>query len=244
MVLAILFDAVMLAVVLITVILCIKRGFVESLFRSLGFITAVFCALILTSVISPFLKDAFVEDLSFKFVSTTVCKTGDGRGFDDIFKDIVDENPEFCKAVEHIGINVSELEEYASEISESEKEEATALLIKKIATPLCDLLSDVLAFLIGFAGAYLLIKLAAYLLDVIVKLPLLRGLNKTFGALYGIVLGWVRAGFVIMITTAAYPIIASYYPEIPFLEDIVARTVIFEFLANNNLLSLIINTFI
>ncbi|MBO5745427.1 MAG: CvpA family protein, partial [Clostridia bacterium] len=73
---AILFDAAMLAVVLITVILCIKRGFVESLFRSLGFITAVFCALILTSVISPFLKDAFVEDLSFKFVSTTVCKQG------------------------------------------------------------------------------------------------------------------------------------------------------------------------
>ena len=78
---AIIFDAVTLVIITVTVILCIKHGFVKSFFKSLGFITAVFCALIITSSLSPVLKSAFVEDFSYNFVKNTICKNNDNIKF-------------------------------------------------------------------------------------------------------------------------------------------------------------------
>jgi len=242
--LAIVFDAITLIIILVSVIICIKRGFVDSIFRSLGFITAVFCALILTNSISLILKEAFVEDLSYTFVKSAVCKTEDGRGFDNVLADIVEKNPELCLALEHIGVDVEEIESFAKELDTENSEEAMELLVKKIATPMCNLLSDVIAFLIAFGVLFLLIKLAAWALGAIVKLPLVKSVNRTVGALYGIVLGSVRAGFFIMIAAAVYPIVGTYFPSLPTFDSVVGKTVVFEFLKDNNILSLIINTFI
>ena len=241
---AIVFDAVTLIIILISVIICIKRGFVESLFKSLGFITAVFCALILTTVLSSFLKAAFVEDLSYTFVRGVVCKTEDGSGFDNVVVDIAQKNPELCSALEHVGVDVAEIERYATELDGENKEEAMELLVKKIATPMSNLISDVTAFLASYTVIYLLIKLLSWLLEAFVKLPVVRNVNHTLGAGYGLVLGSVRAGFFIMIVAAAYPIIGAYFPSIPTMESVASQTVIFKFIANNNILSLIINTFI
>lgn len=241
---ALIFDAVTLIIILITVIICISRGFIDSLFRSLGFLTAVFCALIISTALSALLKEAFVEDLSYTFVKNTVCKTQDGRGFDNVLADIVEKNPEICSALEHIGVNANELEQYAMELDGENSEESLNLLVKKIATPMSNLISDVLAFLIAFGVIYLLIRLVSGLLGAVVKLPVLRPVNRTLGAVYGLVLGTVRAGFFIMAMAMVYPMIGAYVPSLPTIEAVSSETVLFSFLANNNILSLIINTFI
>ena len=54
----------------------------------------------------------------------------------------------------------------------------------------------------------------------------------------------MRAGIFIMIVAVIYPMVGARMPELPVFEELVAKTVIFEFVANNNILSLIINTFI
>ncbi len=233
-----------LVIVIVTAIVCIKRGFVKSFFKSAGFIAAAICALLLMSVVSPYLREAFVEDLSYDFVRNTVCNTADGRGFDDVLGDIVNENPELCGALEHLGVDANELLEYASGISDRREELALDMLVRKIAEPLCNLVSDVLAFLLSFAVIFLLLKLIQILLDTVVKLPVLRSLNKTLGVVYGLVLGCIRSGIFIMIVSVIYPMVGAKYPTLPLFQDLVAETVIFKFIANNNILSLIINTFI
>ena len=243
---AIVFDVAVVAIVIISAIICLKRGFVDSLFKSMGFVAAVACALILTGVVSPIMKKAFVEELSYDFVRSTVCKIddGSGRGFDDVFDEIINENPELCGALNHLGINAKELGDYAADIAQRREELALDMLVKKIADPLCNLISDVTAFLLSFIVVLIIVKVLQMLLDIVVKLPLVRSLNKTLGVVFGIVLGCVRSGIFIMIVAAVYPIVGAENPSLPLFEKVVEETVIFEFLANNNILSLIINTFI
>lgn len=241
---AIVFDAVILIIIVLSVIFCIKRGFVGSLFKSLGFITAVFCALMLTPVFSSFLKGAFVEDFSFMFVRSVVCKTEDNRGFDNVLADIVEKNPEVCSGLEHLGLNVAEIEQYAKSLESTDKEEAMELLVKKIATPMCSLISDVMAFMITFGVIFLIVKLLAWLLDKAVKLPTVKTVDRVLGGVYGVLLGTVRSGIFIMVVAAAYPMIGAYITSIPTFDAVSSETVLFEFFANYNILSLLINTFI
>ncbi len=238
------FDAVTVVIIIVSVVMCAKYGFVKSLYRSLGFITALFCALLMMGGLSSIMKSAFVEDATYTFVKNTVLRYGGERGFEDVLEDISRGDPELCASLEHLGIDTDALTEYAQSLGSANEEEALDMLVKKISVPLCNLICDVVAFLIAFFAVFLLIKLLSALLGAFTKIPFVNSVNKVSGGIYGVLLGSVRVGMFAMTMSVIYPLIGSELAFLPTLEEVTDKSLLYGFFSEYNLLSLITNTFI
>ena len=207
-------DIIILVLLLLSVYLGYKRGFVKTVFSCLS----VVCAIIAASWFGPYVGE---------FIRTTPVYETVGEGVEEKINDYLDEMlEEGIIQAEDLEVSLSKLpiaeglERFGmcdgfSEIIKKALESGTINVKGVLADEICDkvmlFLADAVGVLIVFIVSLILLKLLCAVVDGVVKLPLLNSLNKILGLVAGLILGVLSIFILCMIVE----ILAPYVPENP-----------------------------
>ena len=215
----------------------VSRGFVRSVMHFASLLLALVAVFIFTAPVSAWLNNAFVEsgvsDVIEESLGGIVSVGEEKLGLSKIFSDRPDALGDIA---ERFGCDLDELEAYYREFLESKTDtSAITELSDKIAAPTSAAISNVLAVIIVFVAALLILKLFTFILDMIFRLPVLDKLNTFLGLLFGIgsaiVTSWVIANIAVGLVSA----LESFNGEM-FNSSVIDGSIILRFFYNNSLI--------
>ena len=232
-------DLLLAAIILFSLILGYKRGFVKSLLGAIRFIAALLAALLLSGPLSVPICD--------KIVYPAVSKTLDSsfeqfEGGDELLALLDDGSAKISEALDRFCVSREEASAYAEKSAEK-GEEGTAVrdgFIRMVAEPLAKRISVGIAFSAVFLFAFLLLWILQSVFDIVSKLPGLHQINQIFGVLFGLVSGMILVCVLVSFLSYLWPILSEGNPSL-FPVDTVERSYLFRFLSEHNLLSAILD---
>ncbi len=179
-------DIILLAVVVLTVIISAKQGFVKVLLGLVGMILAFVVASHLSTVASEFIFDKMIAPTA----KTSITKTIENLT-DESTDGVLEVLPKSVySAAEVFNVDLKAIIEQNVETSVSESAEAISeAVVEKVARPFLTSIVQMILFIILFVLIFVLIKLITKAIDLVAKLPVLKTANKTLGALLGFAKG-------------------------------------------------------
>ena len=155
---------------------------------------------------------------------------------------LVEQEPnDFLQLLKKYNIDLESFKDNFELLKKESSEEAANLAVKYVAQPISETISYVIAFILIILVSSLALSIVSFILNKIVKLPLLRTANKFLGIVCGVFFGslWVYAVAVVVEFTLPYihnspsDIINQINPE---------NTLIFKYLYFNNPVSELIKS--
>ena len=225
-------DVIALAIFLITVISCQRKGFFKSFFGLIKVVLALVVAYIFMPTVAYFYRTSFVERLVSKNVAERINvlaqKTADGLNLSKLFSDMPSE---FSDILSRYGADGEKLAERFGVIEDAALDSVNDLA-SSITSKVVHGISDTLAFATLFVGGLVILTLVIWLMGFILKLPVLssidKGLGFIFGLISGILLVWVYSNLM----TYALETIEILKPGI-LGEDVIDNTFIVKYISEN-----------
>ncbi len=186
-----LLDIIIAVIIGVSIFLGAKNGFVKTAIGAAAFIIAVAVTCIFTSPLAGALKStgigAGIENATQEFISDIMLE--DSMDMDEL---INGENEDFNNFVNISGTNEEDLKDWYSQQGNTAEETAKSALAKKLADPIADLITKLLAVIILFFGTRILLSVASYIITKICKLPVLKTCNTLLGVILGVILAVIR----------------------------------------------------
>lgn len=204
-------DIIIIAIIAYTIIMAVKRGFVKTVIGALGFFLAIAIAV---SFCSPLA--AFLEESGFgTSVSRTVDELIDENITEENYHGIFDEDGEdsmLFKICKTFGAEdrYDAMSDSYNEWREAGVISARNYIKESIKEPAVDLCCGILAFLIIFIIAWVILKIAEVVIGKLVDLPVLKQANKLLGAIAGIILAVVRVYIACLVIKWIVPVAGSF----------------------------------
>ena len=204
-------DILIVVIIGVTILFAVKNGFVKTVLSAASFLIALVVAFLFVSPV----RDAFLESgMAVKVRSAvdesiTSFVTGASAELEEKWNDWRTENTETLK---------NELVGYVSE-------------------PVLRAVATFTAFVLLYLGSVLVLRLAAYLLDKLTDLPILRQANKLLGLVAGVVLALLRVWLFCAVVQLLLPCADTLGLGIVSHID-PANTFLFKFFYENNFFSL------
>ncbi len=236
-------DLIIVLAAAAAIYLGLSRGFVRSVMHFASLILAVIAVFLFTNPVSAWLNSTFIKsgvsDIIEESLSDLIFDGENSFSVPDIFS----EPPQALKDI--LGRFDVEFDDiagfYSSNVSPSTNEgDAIDVIAEQIAYPTSNAISHILAAIIVFIAAMVLIKLITFVLDRICRLPVLRKLNKLLGLLFGIASALVIS---LVIANAAVGLIEAFdsINSTVFNTETIERSIILKFFDNNGLILLKFN---
>lgn len=185
---------VVLAFLAVMVIIGLKNGFVKMVFSIVSLIATIILTIIIGPHVATYLKEntsvyETVQQKTCLFIENALIKMEDEAGESKKIEDL--PLPDVIK----------------DKLLENNNEETYELFgAESLGEYISEYVSNVVVKAIAFCGTFIVIliaiKLVVYLLDLISKLPLLNGVNKTLGAALGFVEGMIILWLLCLVVTA------------------------------------------
>ncbi len=220
-----LIDIIIVAIIALTVIMAVQRGFVRTILGTLGFALALLVALAFRSPVSTAMQNSAIGDKMEEVVHKTIDSTVTEANYEAIFSE--EKNRDAEKSLKQ-AFYLFGAEEQFEGIKESYEgwraeglEHVRESLKNKLTEPGVRLCCNALAYLVLFIAARIVIKILEIVLDKIVALPVLKQANKALGAVAGIVLAVFRVFLLCFALKLILPVansagiewLASIHPE-------------------------------
>lgn len=195
----IMIDMAMAACVALIIFLGIKRGLVKSFFRCTKLLIVVIITALVGSCLFGLCEEHIVNDMVQGKVSPVLVEKAseiDGElDFDEMLKDV----PAGIRSF----IPFDSMESYYNSLS-GNSEEIAKQLGDKIEEVAINTLSHILSYLIAFVLVYVASTVGIILLEKVAELPILSGLNKVGGAIWGICGAYITASFAVCIVVLIF----------------------------------------
>lgn len=220
-------DLIVVAIVLITTLITMKKGFVKSILSLAGLVLTIliistFGEMIASTVYSGFIEKGIVS--SVESAITQQMESGEAA-IDGIF----DSLPSFiAKSAEKNGVGT---ESVMSEISKGKTPNDIALsvnnnIVKPLVLPLLLIIVDVVMFTV----LMFVMKLLSKMICTLFKAPVLKSVNKFMGAILGVFKGLLIS--VIVCSMISFVVIYSFGGEfLIFTEEAIESSYLFGKLA-------------
>lgn len=231
---SLIFDGVILAACLISIVLGVKRGFIKSVMGVCTLIAALFVAYAFTPKLSAWMEQqSFIRGISESITDTIKSLSENETGSYDLERLFSDMPDAFVQIVERYNADTDVLRETVEPESEAETEKVNALS-ELIAEPVAGAIADVLSFLALFVGAVIALKILTWLLDLIFQLPVLKTANSMLGFLFGVLSALVWAWVLSSLSVTLIHAMASISPDL-FSDSLVDNTVLLKFFSTTQL---------
>ena len=226
-------DIVIIAIIVISVIAGCSRGLVKTVFGCFGVIAALACAFFLAQPAGEFIKGTAV----YGKMSLRVVEIVDGYldGGAQSAQAQLDEfmNSDLSGTLTRLGFDIeSAADTYVEKLDEAGNGFAVYITDKVLS-----FLATALGALAVFLLSLILIKLLGFILECIVKLPVLKTVNRVGGGIAGAVSGIIT----VYIFCMALEIILPYIPDNPVIYmGMAENTFIYRYFASFNPATLIL----
>lgn len=200
---SIILDLIVLAIIVITVLMSAKRGFVRTLIELLGFIAAVFISFTISTPLANSTYDKIIEPSILSTVTSTVDTAADNSAaaaVDSFWNEI----PGWIKGgIEKAGISKESLDgSITANIGngvQSAVESASQNVIKPAVTSTLALIYQVISLIVLMA----LVKPLAKLINKLFSFSVIGTANRVLGGVVGVPKGIIYAvAFCLLITLA------------------------------------------
>ncbi len=184
-----LLDFIIIAIIAITVYFAAKNGFVKTAISALSFVISI----ALTAAFASPLEQALMEAPFAETVETSVTDMVKDSIFDEEgLQQFVNGESEGLNALLSLaGVEKSDfIDWYNSESANGE--DVLTRAAEFISKPIVSLLAKLTAIVILYIGTQILLAIAAFFLNKLANLPVLRTANKGLGILLGCVLALFR----------------------------------------------------
>jgi uncharacterized membrane protein required for colicin V production len=202
-----LLDIIIVIIASLTIYFAYRRGFIKTLLSASSFLIAILLtALLLSPVKSALMSSSLADDVRSR-VETEINNIISTNSINDV-EELTGKDSkvsEFTNILEKIGLNQEDLnakfKEWKAESGANLKEK----FIDYIADPVVDAIITLAAIVIIFFGSIILLKITAYVLDKVCKLPILKTANKLLGVIMGVVLALVRIYLFVILVKLLIP---------------------------------------
>lgn len=228
-------DIIIVLIIGLTIFFAAKNGFIKTAISAVSFIIAIAITAAFASPFAEIIKETSVaqsiESATEEQITDIILD-----GSYEIDALLNGDSNEFNAFVAIAGIDRAELDSWFSE-TVVDTETAESALAKRIAAPIIDTVAMLVAILVLYIGAQIVLAIIAFILDKVANLPVLHSCNKLLGIVLGVVLAFIRVClfcFVvkILIENSAFlgnDIIESLQPEKTLLYKIFSNIDIFSF---------------
>jgi hypothetical protein len=136
-----------------------------------------------------------------------------------------------------IGIDIDSAVDSYNDALKQSKEDAVKSLDKHIVTPFCKMLADTVAFVALLVASLVALTVLMFFLELVFKLPVLKTVNKSAGAIIGILFGLFR----VFVLCVVIQLVLPYIPEndLGFYSGVEEKTYIYKVVVDANPLSFI-----
>lgn len=232
-------DIVVVLIIGLSIFFAMKNGFIKTLVSFSCVIVAIIVVALFTSDLKAKLLDSSAARSVRNAVNEKLASIVSAKADDEYDpEEVVSEKSKFDELLDIVGIDSDEFEKTWNEWKTSKSDDLRDKLVNFIADPLMNGIATLISFIILFFGTIIVLKLAAFILDKIFALPVLKTANKLFGCLLGIALAWMRVSAFIYIVEKLLPYLQT--KGIVLVSNIdPSKTIIFKWLENISLISLL-----
>ena len=209
-----LIDIIIVAIIALSLIMAVQRGFVRTILGTLGFALSLVIAVALCSTVSTAMQSGVIgekiEDMVHDAIDSTVTEENYSFLFDDEKDEKDDESA--LKQVFYLFGAEDEFDSIKSSYKEwraNGLENVRTNLKNTLTEPGVDLCCNVIAFLVLFIVARIAIKIIEIVLDKVVALPVLKQANKILGGIAGAILAIFRVFVLCFALKLVLPIASS-----------------------------------
>lgn len=220
-------DAIIVLIIVITVVLSAKKGFVCTLIEVIGFIAAIVIAISLSSPISNFIYQSAIEPVVVKTVENVATETASGAS--DAVDAVWEKMPKFITESNFFGLSKESIsQQVVGETTSGAMEIADSIsnsFVKPTATKLLSgLISVILVVILLFV-----VKILAKALNKLFSFSIIGDINKTLGGVLGLIKGLAFAVVFCMIITLIISFTKNGF--LIFTYDTINASYLFKFLA-------------
>ena len=231
---AIIFEVIVAAVLITFVVLGAKRGLVLSLCGLLGVLVAFTGASVLARTLSPMVADALeprfasaIEEQLNEQIAQSV-EEGTAGAEEQLTPDSLPLQ-DVLNALRDMGFYES-LVESVNHAVENGMTEVAASAAAKVAAAIAQSVAYLILFLVGFVVILILWKVVSRALNLVARLPVLHFLNKSLGAVFGLLQGCI----ILFVAAWAIQFMGGLIPA-----ETVEQTVLLKFFMTTNPMSLL-----
>lgn len=207
----IIFDILVIIIFALSIFSGYKKGFVKTVLNLCGGIICLVVAISLSQFVGNFINENYVAPAMENTVLSKVnaIASANEEGEPDIDKLIEDEPSEFVKILEALNIDAEAFKDKFEELKKSSAQNTVDATIEYIIKPVSETVSYIIAFILLLIVSSIVIAILTFLLDKIVKLPILRTANKFFGIIAGILFAILWVYIIAVIIEFAMPYIKN-----------------------------------
>ena len=186
----IILDLSIIVIIVLSVILGIRRGFVKSILHFFGGIASFVLAFIYTDRLASFIENKFVFGFLKSKVSDAITSIS-GQPIDkaDVSALVADRQTDFMNFLDKYGVSGETAANNLSNSAGKSMADINDSFSSFVAEGLSHTVSYVIAFVLILIAAWIAIRLLIWLSDIIFKLPVLHLSNKALGVIFGALVG-------------------------------------------------------
>ena len=224
-------DIFFLAFAVLTIFIARKKGFVLTLLDFAAFFLAVFLAIPVSGWLAEGVYNTFISQSVVTALESQLPSAASSAEIAAQVNAVLSDFPDFVTAyASSIGIDISEISRRVSAAGASAgslAQTVEANIVAPIVTAVCKAIIFVILLIIFV----ILLKIAARLINQFFKLPVLKTLNGTLGA----VLGVLKAAVGIVIICSVIGLIGELTAEsTPVIQNSINDSVVAEFVNDHN----------
>ncbi len=228
-----LIDFIVLAIILLSGFIGYKLGFVKSIISLVSFFVAIAIALLFYKPLAVILteKTSVDEWIVDKVMNTHMTESGEIISMD---ADMVKENPTLVAETKEEEKNV--VKGILEELPETVLSSIDISTIKdnakqELANKLSELIMKLLSLILIFVVIKVTLLIATFIVDGVMKLPVLKQVNEILGLVFGIVLAFAELYIAFAIITLISSIV-----DISFVVDAIKSSAFASIVFENNLI--------
>lgn len=172
------------------VFLGIKQGFIKSFFQYTKLTIVIIITMLLGAYLVGFCQEQFVAPRLEDKVSAVLVQKAESAGDSLKYEDLTSGLPSIVKRV----LSANGFESYFESLSGNAVDVADKLG-EKIEGVAISVLSEILAYVITFVLAYVICSIAIIFVEKMFELPVLNGVNKILGSVWGLSHAYVFLSF-------------------------------------------------
>ena len=177
-------DLIILAIVIVTIYLSAKKGFVKVLVETVGFILAIVVSFTVSTPLAEATYDKFIEPSIIQSAEKTI------QNDEGIEKEVWENIPDIItKNAENFGISADSFSETINENISLGTKKAVTVASQNVIKPVCVSLVSMIYGVILTTLLFIVVKFAAKFLNKLFSFSLVGKLNRTLGGVLGVFKG-------------------------------------------------------
>lgn len=227
---AYIFDLVLILILVITIWLGCRRGFIRTMIQLVGCLAAFVIALTLSGTVAEYTFDTFISTQLQQGILDTLEENAVGSVSEQLDA-AIESLPDVLQGFVSSQIDTEQIEQTLGDTVSNSASGLAEVLVVKLVRPLAVSILRFILFLILFILLMVVVSLIGKLIRPVAKLPLIKQADNALGAVLGALKGIL---YVLIVVTVVQLIVSAGLQEGVFTQENLDNSLLTSWVAEHN----------